>query len=195
MKTKILVLFVLSLFLFSCQEDTSDILEVDNLDTAVLEKKADKEGFVTVPFKANLSVWDMSDYSDTRCGPSYVYQTMEGNGNITHLGKITTVFTFCVNTLNFSYRDTDVTFVAANGDVLYAEIPTGQILPNDEVNSDYYQAKFNDKMYFVGGTGRFTDAKGEALTNAYVHDGADEWRTDFFSEGYLKLKKGKRKHK
>lgn len=192
MKTKILALFILSLFLFSCQENTDDILEIDNFNT-LLEKKSNKKVFVTVPFKANLSVWDMSDYLDTRCGPSYVYQTMKGNGNISHLGKTTTVFNFCVNTTNFSYRDTFITFVAANGDELYAEIPKGQILPNDEINSDYYQAKFNDTIFFVGGTGRFIDASGIALTNAYVHDGTDEWRTDLFSEGYLKLKKGKRK--
>ena len=36
-------------------------------------------------------------------------------------------------------------------------------------------------------------ASGEALTHAYVHDGADEWRTDFFSEGFLVLKKGNSK--
>ncbi len=30
-----------------------------------------------------------------------------------------------------SYLLTDVSFVAANGDELYAQIPTGQILPNE----------------------------------------------------------------
>ena len=193
MKTKILVLFVLSMLLFSCEENSIDSLEVDNVNT-ILEKGSDKEVFVTVPFKTNLSVWDRSDYTDNRCGdPPNFYLTMEGNGNITHIGNITTVFNFCVNVSNGSYVDTVVTFVAANGDELYAEIPVGQILPNDGINADYYQTYFNDPMYFVGGTGRFMSASGEALTHAYVHDGADEWRTDFFSEGFLVLKKGNSK--
>jgi len=194
MKTKILALLILSLLLFSCQEGDSDFLEKDTIN-ALLEKSSDKEVFVTVPFKTNLSVWDRSDYADNRCGNAPIfYLTMEGNGNITHMGNSTTVFNFCVDTSDGSYWDTVVTFVAANGDELYAEIPVGQIIPNDEINSDYYQTKFNDPMYFVGGTGRFEDASGEAMTHAYVHNDLPiEWRTDLFSEGFLILKKGNSK--
>lgn len=46
-------------------------------------------------------------------------------------------------------------------------------------------------MTFTGGTGRFEGASGEAMTNAFVHDGTDEWRTDFFPAGNLILVKGK----
>jgi hypothetical protein len=105
--------------------------------------------------------------------------------------------TFCNDVTTGQYSDTDVIFIAANGDELYAAVPIGQIVPNDEANSSYYQNKFNDPMIFTGGTGRFENAEGEAMTNAYVHndadgDGSDAWRTDFFSTGTLVLVKGKR---
>jgi len=191
MKANSFTFFILALLCFGCQNNNEELFDT-NTNQALLERASDKEVFVTVPFKTDLSVWDVSDYTDTRCGEYPVfYLTMEGNGNITHMGKITTVFTFCVDTSTGYYYDTDVSFVAANGDELYAQIPTGQILPNEGENSDYYQTFFNDLMIFNGGTGRFQDASGEAYTNAYVHDGEDEWRTDFFSEGFLILKKGK----
>ena len=100
--------------------------------------------------------------------------------------------TFCLNYENGSYWDAKCTFVAANGDELYAIIPTGQILTNEGDNSDYYQTHFNDNMYFDGGTGRFEGASGEAKTNAFVHDVPEDWHTDFFITGELILMKGKR---
>jgi hypothetical protein len=84
-------------------------------------------------------------------------------------------------------------FVTANGDVLYLEQPLGQILPNLGDDSDYYQTRFDDPVFFAGGTGRFEGASGGYTTNAFVHDGADEWRTDFFSTGTLIMVKGNRK--
>jgi len=100
--------------------------------------------------------------------------------------------TFCCDVTTGYYYNTVGSFVAANGDVLDFTIPEGQIVPNDEDNSAYYQTKFNDPIIFTGGTGRFEGASGMAYTHAYVHDGADEWRTDFFSKGTLILVKGKR---
>ena len=108
--------------------------------------------------------------------------------------------TFCCDVTTGVYGNTEVIFIAANGDELYASIPIGYIVDNDEENSNRYGAKFNDKMYFTGGTGRFEDASGMAMTNAYVHYPTDEyvrkgdevWHTDFFNEGTLILIKGKR---
>lgn len=186
MKTKILPLTVLILLLFACQSD--DLYDTTN---TLLEENFTKSVLVDVPFKADFSVWDESDYTDDRCGGSpNFFLTMNGSGNITHLGITDVTFTFCFDASTGVYTDTNATFVAANGDELYAEVPIGYIIPNEEDNSDYYQTKFNDPMYFVGGTGRFEDASGEAMTHAYVHDGTDEWRTDFFSEGTLIMKRG-----
>jgi len=194
MKTfkKLLFLFAAISLLISCSKSDDMFLNDDPIE-GNLKSARNEPVMVSVPFKADLSVWDHSDYTDPSCGGFPVlFLTMEGSGNITHLGKMTTKMTFCNNTSTGYYYDTDVIFIAANGDELYASIPEGQIVPNEEDNSTYYVAKFNDPMYFTGGTGRFEGASGEALTNAYVHAGTDEWRTDFFSTGTLILVKGKK---
>ncbi len=63
----------------------------------------------------------------------------------------------------------------------FFEIPEGQIYPNQGDNSDYYQTQFNDCFYryLQEEQVRFEDASGDAMTNAFVHDGQDEWRTRF----------------
>jgi len=189
MKTSIKLFIIVALISLAvgCNK-TNDFVSDDSI-----ELKSAKIQTVTVPFKANFTVKDYSDYTDGSCGPAPIYSlTMKGEGNINHMGSITTEMTFCCNTSNGFYWDTNCTFVAANGDELYATIPTGQILPNEGDNSDYYQTYFNDKMYFVGGTGRFEGASGEAMSNAYVHNDPENWHTDFFSNGELILVKGKK---
>ena len=194
MKTlkRLLFLFAGIGLLISCSK-SDDILPIDDLLGSNLKSAKNNTVLVTVPFKADFSVWDHSDYTDLSCGgyPEF-FLTMVGDGHITHLGKMTTRMTFCCDITTGYYYDTDIIFIAANGDELYAATPEGQIVPNDEDNSSYYQTKFNDPIFFTGGTGRFEGASGEAMTNAYVHDGDDEWRTDFFSTGTLILVKGKR---
>ena len=194
MKTKLAMLTILGLLLFACQTDSEEFyLENDSQSNTVEKKGNDGSLMVYVPFKADFSVWDKSDYSDNRCGePPLFYLTMVGNGNINHLGKMTTLMNFCLDGSTGHYYDTIGIFVAANGDELHFVVPEGFIMPNEGDNSSYYQSWFNDPIYFTGGTGRFKDASGEAKTNAWVHDGTDEWRTDFFSEGTLILKRGKR---
>lgn len=159
-----------------------------------VELKSGKIHKVTLPFKADFTVWDHSDYTDTSCGGAPVYKlTMIGEGKINHMGQITTEMTFCCNTESGVYWGTNCTFVAANGDKLYATIQKGRIVPNEGDNSDYYQTCFNDTMRFEGGTGRFEGALGKAMSNAFVHSNPEDWHTDFFSTGELILVKGKRK--
>jgi len=200
MKTlkRLLFLFAAISLLISCSKSDDIFLNDDPIE-GNLKSAKNEPVMVSVPFKADFSVWDHSDYTDRSCGESPVYfLTMVGDGQITHLGKMTTRMTFCCDNSTGYYYDTDIIFIAANGDELYASVPEGQIFPNEEDNSSYYQAKFSDPMFFTGGTGRFEGASGEALSNAYVHndedgpEGPDVWRTDFFSTGTLVLVKGKR---
>lgn len=179
--------------MFSRQTNNDELLENETI-SKTLEKRNQKTKTVTIPFKANFSVWDESDIPDTRCrGFPNIFLTMNGFGNATHLGKSFINATFCCDVLTGVYQKTLYTFVAANGDEVYGETPLGQIGPNNDVNSSYYQTKFNDTIIITGGTGKFQGAIGIVMSNAYVHDGADEWRTDFFPKGHLILKKGKRK--
>lgn len=152
---------------------------------------------VTVPFKADFTVWDKSDYTDISCGEPPVFNlTMEGCGTASHLGEMAARMTFCCNTETGYYYNTTGSLVAANGDELFISIPVGYIVPNEESNSDFYQQRFNDKIFFVGGTGRFKGATGSGWTHSYVHnpDAAitdDVWHTDFFTRGTLTLVKGR----
>lgn len=189
MKTLLKIIFLMAVIsLFAGCNKTNDFVPDKEL-----QLKSAHPITVEVPFKANFTVKDYSDYTDRSCGPAPIYSlTMKGEGNINHMGNITTEMTFCCNTSNGSYWDTNCTFVAANGDELYATIPTGKILPNEGDNSDYYETYFNDKMNFTGGTGRFEGASGEAMSNAYVHNDPANWHTDFFSTGKLILVKGKK---
>jgi len=155
---------------------------------------------VTLPFKADFTVWDKSDYTDLSCGEPPVYSlTMEGNGNATLLGSLTTRMTFCCNTGTGYYYNTTGSLVAANGDELFISIPVGYIVPNEESNSAYYQERFNDEIFFVGGTGRFKGATGKGWTHSYVHnpDGTipdDVWHTDFFTTGTITMLKPRQHH-
>ncbi len=185
---KLFVLTALLGWMVSCE--STEPINNDELVDQAGNQFGYADGTVTVPFKTNLSVWDHSDYTDTRCGlPPVFYLTMIGDGNINHLGKMTTQMNFCVNVSTGYYYNTVGSFVAANGDELFFEIPSGQIFLNEKDNKDYYKTRFDDPIYFTGGTGRFEGATGEATTNAFVHNGTDEWRTDFFSKGYIKLPK------
>ena len=192
MKPKILILALFAVFLFACQTSNDDLIETESISTE-LEKSNQKIKTVTIPFKANFSVWDESDLTDIRCGefPNF-FLTMNGFGKATHLGKSFVNATFCCDVLTGAYQNTLYTFVAANGDELYGETITGQIIPNNDVNSSYYQTKFNDTIVITGGTGKFQGASGMVMSNAFVHDGAEEWRTDFFPEGTINLKKGRK---
>ena len=202
MKTiqRLMFLFAGIGLLVSCSK-SDEMLFIDDPMESNLKKAKVKSKTVTVPFKAHFSVWDHSDITDQSCGEFPIFvATMIGEGNINHMGLITTTMTFCIDVLSGEYWDTECVFIAANGDKLYASIPWGIVVPNEGKDSDYYGSRFNDDMYFTGGTGRFKGASGTAKTNAFVHDasdlykhkGDDIWRTDFFSTGELILVKGKK---
>ena len=176
---------------FACS-DVGDELDNDLKSGKMLgADKTHETVMVTKPFKANFSVWRLHPMGEGEaCDGSSNRETMVGSGNITHLGKISTFMTFCVNsTFGYSFTEPGY-FMAANGDMLYIDVPDGQIIGPV---MDGYQAHFNDTIYFTGGTGRFEGASGKALTNAHVFAGDtdNEFRTDFFSEGTITMMRGK----
>jgi len=194
MKTLTTLLFLCAGFglLSSCAKP-EEMLPLDDPLGSNLKSAKNKTVTVSVPFKADFTVWDHSDYTDLSCGGFPVFfLTMVGEGHITHLGKMTTRMTFCYDVTTGHYYNTVGSFVAANGDKLFFEVPEGFIIPNEEDNSTYYETRFDDPLIFTGGTGRFKGASGDATTNAYVHNDPATWHTDFFSTGTLILVKGKR---
>ncbi|HYQ55821.1 MAG TPA: hypothetical protein VEP89_00645 [Draconibacterium sp.] len=193
LKTLLFTVCCLALIM-ACAElvDESELIELKKGNMYGADKSGDDK-MVTVPFKADFSVWRaMPVGSGEACNEGHFRETMMGEGDISHLGEITTYMTFCVNGATSEYAFTELGyFVADNGDSLFIDIPAGMVMGGSD--KEGYVAHFNDTMYFMGGTGRFEDAMGMALTNAYVYVGdGSEFRTDFWSQGHLKLKKGKR---
>ncbi|WP_370480025.1 hypothetical protein [Tamlana flava] len=200
MKTiKILGLALLSLFLYTSCEDTTDefnseqnLFEENNLTSKSTNKKE-------LPFKATFTVWRAEAPGSQPCDAGFSEtMIMKGNGEMTHLGQLQELFMrFCsaptpevIFPVNYSFIETGK-FVAANGDELHCIIESGQIWPYSGDNP-LYQLYFNDDILFIGGTGRFKGASGWAKTNAYVHpgttdnEGEDPFYTDFFiNEGEL----------
>ena len=184
---------------YSC----SDTFEESTSELKSGELGADKSHetkMVTVPFKAEFTVWRALPPGTGECEAGSARETMmmKGKGKAAHLGQLNEIYmTFCVNLSNSMYSFVEPgKFVAANGDELHF-IGEGQVLPYTGDNPKY-QAQFNDELIIIGGTGRFEGASGSAKTNAYVHggstdnDGDDPFYTDFFmTEGTITLKKGK----
>ena len=199
MKTlsKLLLVAFSMLFVVACSKTSDDLLNTDLKSGNLGADKTHETKMVTVPFKADFTVWHAAPTgSGEPCtGENALFrETMKGEGEITHLGAIKTWMTFCVFS-DFSYAFTELGyFVAANGDTLFINIPEGQIIIGGS-DLEGYSGYFNDTMYFAGGTGRFDGASGYALTRAYpVFDNPetpeDEFFTDFFSDGTLTLVKG-----
>jgi hypothetical protein len=106
--------------------------------------------------------------------PPVFRQTAEGTCHLTHLGKTSVHFVQIANFGTFTQQSIELTYTAANGDVLRAAsagtsrpIATG--------------VSFSSTIIFQGGTGRFVAATGEvhvdgtanlaAATSQYTLDG------------------------
>jgi len=204
--TKLLFVAFSLLFVLACSKSSDDLLSVDLKSGNLGADKTHETKMVTVPFKANFTVWRALPPGTGECGEGSARETMmmKGEGDATHLGQIQEIFmTFCtaptpdvILPINYWFVETGK-FVAANGDELHFVIESGQIMPYTGDDSKY-QLRFDDDMVFIGGTGRFEGASGSAKTNAYVHagsndnDGEDPFYTDFImNEGTLTLVKGK----
>lgn len=81
----------------------------------------------------------------------------------------------------YSNEFTEGYLIAANGDILYVDIPEGKILPTNEPG---YVFEFNDPFEFTGGTGRFENVTGTGTTHSLVMMQPSE-KTDHVWEGTL----------
>jgi hypothetical protein len=157
----------------------------------------DRRAAVAVPFKAHAYTDLVSLVPDPACGaPPRFLNTQAGEGEGTHLGRFTVVFTFCVDATDLlddgvltpgeslPYDNGVGMIVAANGDELYLSV-AGAVLPTDRAGYDF---EFQDPFTFTGGTGRFEDAGGQGTTDSYVIQAED--RTDHAWTGWLTFAPG-----
>jgi len=197
---KLLIAALSVILILACTKTLDEDLAGDLKKGTLGAEKNSEEKMVTVPFKAEFTVWRALPPGTGECeeGSSRETMMMKGDGKIAHMGKLKEIFmTFCTNSVgSYSFVEPGK-FVAANGDELYFIVEEGQIMLYTGDNPEYL-FYFNDDIIFIGGTGRFEGASGSAKTNAYVHagttanDGDDPFYTDFImNEGTLTLKKGK----
>lgn len=122
-----------------------------------------------VPFKAVFYTKRSYEPGPGGCSeaPYLSYNLQIGEGYGTHLGKFSTTIWFCGN--GFDYKSGEGVFIAANGDELYFQVPSpdviGHILPYEH---SLYEYTFADPFIFTGGTGRFEGASGGGTTDSYV---------------------------
>lgn len=208
-------LIAIALFFSACQKDSlSGAVDELSVQTALDHTAIDQgwgtdlsqtvKGMREIPFKAKFSTFRQEDKeSMVSCDPNSVlpgpnYQ--EGGGNATHLGKFKTVITFCAGA-NGIYGNGSGYLEAANGDRLFIEIESGQVIVQIPPVDPFYDAYFKDPFQFVGGTGRFEGATGGGMTNSLVDLWNDEFpfpgpiieghRTDHEFTGTLILPNGK----
>lgn len=159
---KIYLLLVLfgAFLLCACEKENIDPLGEDQTQLEESALKGAKKH--AVPIKGNF-VQEQTSYEEV---PGGSIITMEGVGNVTHLGKTKLrVDQFWGNT-NFPILEgeADVVFTAANGDELWADLYAYNSL--DFVAGIATVTGGGD---FAGGTGRFSNAEGPYELSAYYN--------------------------
>ena len=190
MKKIIIAIFALCI-LNSCDKDFLDVSS-DETNSSEMKRTNPKTDGVTVPFKSDFFTQNDEDpvieeYPDRPLdciSPQGPWHQM-GGGEATHLGKFTTKMNFCMDDqfspsggpgeddngtwdAVYNYNGVEGSFIAANGDELYFEVPVGKV----RLNYLGYVFWWNDAFEFTGGTGRFEGATGEGTTNSFSTDGA-----------------------
>lgn len=130
-------------------------------------------------------------------GLGKVINTGEGTG--THFKKLTSYFEFCVNPSDgtYPYGYIDAYFTDQDGDILYLDIESGQVLPGRVPGiPNYGVSYFKDEFTITGGTGKFEGASGGGVTNDYNFPVEEDGyiyptKTRHHWKGTITMKKGK----
>ncbi|MBC7703537.1 MAG: hypothetical protein H7274_06290 [Rhodoferax sp.] len=109
------------------------------------------------PFKATLTTHETLAANPVACPLSVLQGTTSGQGNASHMGKITLSATDCVTlgASQFTFTNGVLMLLAANGDTLVAEY-SGALLPS----AAYPVYTLSGTYRVTGGTGRFSSATG-----------------------------------
>jgi len=160
----LIVLFGALLFC-ACEKDSSDLLIEDPAQTQIEDGALKGAKKHAVPFRGKF---DQEQTFSTNTFP-VMYVELEGEGTATHLGK-----TSLWVGQNWDFSDftkpgegaAEVTFTAANGDKLYADLYAYNVVELDE-NEDPVFATVWGSGNFAEGTGRFSNAEGTYEFSGY----------------------------
>lgn len=131
----------------------------------------------TLPFNGRLQAQEQYDVA-----PPLMYVDTSGSGNGTHLGAFGVTWQFTVNLVSLEAVGVSQ-FVAANGDLLFAE-GTGIATPVQA--PDIFL--ITEEYVIVGGTGRFEGSTGSYVVERLVNTTTGTTSGSF--EGSITLNKG-----
>jgi hypothetical protein len=158
MKKMTALLLVTALIVLAAVMSVSAMPDGDSIGTPVA--KADPlAASKALPFKGTIEAFETSVVNFPM---SAVNAT--GSGHATHLGRYTITYSVLVNLITLQGSDASATFVAANGDELYAE-GHGQATPT--YDPDIFS--ITEWYTITGGTGRFEGASGNIVFNRMIN--------------------------
>ncbi|MCU0369965.1 MAG: hypothetical protein MUC31_00990 [Bacteroidales bacterium] len=163
---------VLLLGLAACQKD--DTSSANNSSQGENTLKND----VTRPFKAHSAGTIAIVYSEeNECYPEFPQVQFIGTGTGTHIGKHTSEWYVCINSLGGLEGIFYGILTAADGDKIYFSQPDLSVFTIDEYGN------VTGEFDITGGTGRFEGATGHFDT--YGVDDFVNMTFDIYSEGYI----------
>jgi hypothetical protein len=128
-----------------------------------------------VPFKGVIEGTEDFTFQDRDENGVDLLINGDGGGNATHLGRFTATWDGFIDTTGEVDNLLVRTFVAANGDELYAEGPGAGTPPPDQFVTEH--------MVIMGGTGRFEEATGSFTVERWVFDVGNPGITDLVTVG------------
>jgi hypothetical protein len=137
----------------SCSADTA---------TAPAQPSTESSSFETklIPMKETYKARGTAVVS-TACGGRLLV-SLAGGGQATHVGRYTITNSHCLDFATGIFNGGTFTKTAANGDLLRGEYTgTSRPLPAGS-NPCVLRFNLNTSLRYTGGTGRFTNASGEA---------------------------------
>ena len=166
--TSILMCSLVAASMGACTHESST---APGLALVAIRQSADPQ---TVPFKSDRYFFHSTGVvADPDCSaPGERRAQLAGDGTATHLGNYTVTLSFCARAGGV-LTDGRGTFVAANGDQLnFVFDGRSVVIPPTSV-------QFTSFATFTGGTGRFENATGDAISTGIVDRstglGTGEW--------------------
>jgi len=137
-----------------------------------------------LPYKASGPEYVLQEAPHPDCGPDRIKVDVQGSGQGTYVGQYTIVRQHCFNPATATIEDGYFEQTAANGDKIFGTYSgfVEDVLEVDE-NGNPVVIAINSPWTIIGGTGRFTEAKGKGDTSAVFNLVTKEG--DFDMEGWI----------
>ena len=132
---------------------------------------ADRSGLASLPISGRCALRTVATVPYP--APPVFRQTATGECQLSHLGRVEIDFVQVVNFAARTQQSLELSYTAANGDMLYAA-SAGTNTPTAT------GADFSGVITFAGGTGRFANARGQAqaIGAANIAAGSSEYALD-----------------